>query len=194
MLRNVGAVLLVVSLGSCGTSDEGGSPAVPLPAKTTMLAANTAGEAPSHDGKLTLHVVVGTFDTDVQIKITEGVASPAPAVTIGKVYRVEVTDQQRYKLPLGTQAQVEFTVESVSDALMVPAEAVMTFQDERGIWIKTAAAPGSLDKYGKKFIPCRFGITDGAHTHLISPIIDEDEVNEGVEILTKLPREREENK
>ncbi len=104
---------------------------------------------------------------------------------------VEVIDEHRYTLPLGTQAQVEFTVESVSDALLVPAEAVMTFQDERGVWIKTPPPSGSLDPFGKKFIPSRFGITDGAHTQLIATVTGE-EIKEGQSVLTKLPRERKE--
>jgi len=102
---------------------------------------------------------------------------------------VEVTDAQRYILPLGTQAQVEFTVESVSDARLVPAEAVMTFQDERGVWVKTPPEPGSLDPFGKKFVPCRLGITDGARTQLVATITGE-ELKEGQKVFTKLPRER----
>ena len=100
---------------------------------------------------------------------------------------VEVTDAR--KLPLGTQAQVEFTVESVIDALMVPADAVMTFGDDRGVWIKTPPPPGSEDPFGKKFIPCRFGITDGASTQVTDTKTGE-ELKEGMEIFTKLPRER----
>jgi HlyD family secretion protein len=102
---------------------------------------------------------------------------------------VEVTDERRYMLPLGTQAQVEFTVESVSGALMVPAEAVMTFQDKRGVWVKTDPEPGSIDPFGKKFVPCRLGITDGAHTQLIAPATGET-LEVGQEVFTKLPRER----
>ncbi|MFQ5806572.1 MAG: efflux RND transporter periplasmic adaptor subunit [Phycisphaerae bacterium] len=102
---------------------------------------------------------------------------------------VEVTDERRSMLPLGTQAQVEFTVESVTDALLVPAEAVMTFQDERGVWVKTPPEPGSRDPFGKKFVAYRVGISDGAHTQLIAPVIGEP-LEEGQEVFTKLPRER----
>lgn len=102
---------------------------------------------------------------------------------------VEVTDERRYILPLGTQAQVEFTVESVSDALLVPAEAVMTFQDDRGVWVKTLPEPGSRDPFGKKFIPCRLGITDGARTQLVATTTGE-ELKEGQAVFTRLPRER----
>jgi multidrug efflux pump subunit AcrA (membrane-fusion protein) len=105
---------------------------------------------------------------------------------------VEVTDDRRYILPLGTQAQVEFTVESVADALLVPAEAVMTFQDERGIWVKRPPPRGSLDPFAKKFVVCRFGLTDGAHTQVIATVGGEP-LEKGQEIFTKLPREREED-
>jgi multidrug efflux pump subunit AcrA (membrane-fusion protein) len=102
---------------------------------------------------------------------------------------VEVTDERRNILPLGTQAQVEFTVESVTDALLVPAEAVMTFQDERGVWIRTRPEPGSRDPFGQKFVSCRLGITDGAHTQLVATVSGE-ELKEGQQVFTRLPRER----
>jgi HlyD family secretion protein len=103
---------------------------------------------------------------------------------------VEVTDERM--LPLGTQAQVEFTVESVADTLLVPAEAVMTFQDQRGVWIKTPPPRGSLEPFGKKFVACRFGITDGAQTQVVATASGEP-LKEGQEVFTKLPRERKED-
>ena len=101
---------------------------------------------------------------------------------------VEVTDERRYLLPLGTQAQVEFTIESVADALLVPADAVMTFEDERGVWVKTPPA-GPGEEFGKKFVCCRFGITDGAHTQVVA-VEGGATLHEGQEVFTKLPRER----
>ena len=105
---------------------------------------------------------------------------------------VVVTDPRRYMLPLGTQAQVEFTVESVADTLLVPAEAVMTFEDERGLWVKTPPPSGSVDPFGKKFVPCRFGITDGSETQLVAAMRGAT-LKEGQEIFTKLPKERKED-
>jgi HlyD family secretion protein len=105
---------------------------------------------------------------------------------------VVVTDPRRYMLPLGTQAQVEFTVESVADTLLVPAEAVMTFEDERGLWVKAPPPSGSLDPFGKKFVACRFGITDGSETQLVAAMRGEP-LKEGQEIFTKLPKERKED-
>jgi len=82
---------------------------------------------------------------------------------------VRITDEKRYKLPLGAQAQVEFTVQKVEDALLVPAEAVKSFGNQRGVWIKTDQ-DGGPGTYGKKFIPCRFGISDGALTQVVEPL------------------------
>jgi len=103
---------------------------------------------------------------------------------------IEITDRRRYKLPLGTQAQVEFTVESVTDALLVPAEAVKTYQGDRGVFVKTRPTAGEAEPR-PKFIACRFGITDGSHTQLIAAIGDE-ELREGLAVYTKLPRDWEE--
>ena len=47
---------------------------------------------------------------------------------------VELTDTKRHMLPLGAQAQVEFTVESATSTLEVPADAVKSFDGQRGVW------------------------------------------------------------
>lgn len=129
-----------------------------------------------------------TFEGRIVRVEPQGRLNPGSAIIQYNVH-VEVTDTRKSLLPLGTQAQVEFTIESVTDALMVPAEAVMTFLDDRGVWIKTPPAPGSIDPFGKKFVPCRFGITDGARTQLIAAKTDES-LKEGMEVFTRLPRER----
>ena len=103
---------------------------------------------------------------------------------------VEVTDARRAMLPLGTQAQVEFTVESAIDTLIVPAEAVMTLADQRGIYVKIPPPPGSRDPYDKRFVECRFGITDGAHTQIIEAIRSDEELKEGRDVFTRLPASR----
>jgi HlyD family secretion protein len=129
-----------------------------------------------------------SFEGQIERVEPQGKLNPGSAIIQYDVH-VAVTDKQANSLPLGTQAQVEFTVESVSDALLVPAEAVMTFQDKRGVWIKTPPDPGSLDPFGKKFVPCRLGITDGARTQLVATVTGE-ELKPGQKVFTKLPRER----
>jgi multidrug efflux pump subunit AcrA (membrane-fusion protein) len=99
---------------------------------------------------------------------------------------VEITDPKRHLLPLGAQAQVEFTVECELNALQVPAEAVKTFEEQRGVWIKTQPEPGSQEQFGKRFVPCRFGINDGEHTQVVE-VLAGNELKEGTEVYTKLP-------
>lgn len=104
---------------------------------------------------------------------------------------VRITDEKKSKLPLGTQAQVEFTVESVKDALLVPADAVKTEQGEKGVFIKGAV--DAAGEYKPRFVPCRFGITDGANTQIIS-VSGDVELKPDMEVYIKLPTNREEKK
>jgi len=97
---------------------------------------------------------------------------------------VEIDDPNGHMLPLGAQAQVEFTVESATNALRVPAEAVKSQQEQKGVYVKTVPSPG--EKHGKKFLPCRFGISDGEFTQLIA-VVGPGELKEGTEVYTKLP-------
>ncbi len=106
---------------------------------------------------------------------------------------VEITDPQRHTLPLGAQAQVEFTVESALGVLRVPAEAVKTLEAQRGVWIETTPEPGSGESFGKRFVPCRFGISDGEYTQVIE-VVGEGELKEGDKVYTKLPQAEEANK
>ncbi len=99
---------------------------------------------------------------------------------------VEITDADRHLLPLGAQAQVEFTVESAVGVLRVPAEAVKTFEEQRGVWVKVEPEKGSGDKWGKRFIPCRLGISDGEFTQVLE-VLGGRELSEGQEVYTKLP-------
>ena len=95
------------------------------------------------------------------------------------------------KLPLGAQAQVEFTVESVGDALRVPSEAVKSYQGQRGVWIKVPPEPGSNEQWGKKFVACRLGITDGEFTQVVE-VLGDVELKKGIVVYTKLPVDRDE--
>ncbi len=101
---------------------------------------------------------------------------------------VWITDLKQHKLPLGAQAQVEFTVESAVNALLVPAEAVKTFEGQRGVWVKVTPAAASRDDYGKRFVPCRFGISDSEKAEVLG-VGDGEKLPEGTEVYTKLPQE-----
>lgn len=104
---------------------------------------------------------------------------------------VRITDKDAYILPLGVQSQVEFTVESVEDALLVPSDAVKSLADEQGVWIATDPPAGSNEQWGKRFVRCKFGITDGASTQIVK-VVDDVELKAGDKVYTKLPRDPEE--
>jgi multidrug efflux pump subunit AcrA (membrane-fusion protein) len=99
---------------------------------------------------------------------------------------VAITDPNANKLPLGAQAQVEFTVESARDTLRVPADAVKSYQGQRGVYVQIEPEPGSNDQWGKKFIACRFGITDGEFTQVIEALGGA-ELTPDQKVYTKLP-------
>lgn len=116
----------------------------------------------------------------------QGKLNPGAAVIQFDVH-VLITDERWRELPLGTQAQVEFKVESVEDALRVPAEAVKMFEGQRGIYLRTEPVQGSNETYGKRFVPCRFGITDSEYTQLVEAIGSDELPAPGDEVYTKLP-------
>lgn len=113
------------------------------------------------------------------------------SATIQYSIHVEITDEDKHLAPLGAQAQVEFTVESASNSLRVPSEAVKTFEEKKGLWLEVPPPPGSNQKFGKKFVPCRFGITDGEYTQLIDSSDANNPLKEGVTIYTKPPTDEE---
>ncbi|MCH8805609.1 MAG: biotin/lipoyl-binding protein [Planctomycetes bacterium] len=154
------------------------------------IAARTAADIETRSGKV--KITVDAFPDDVFEGVIERV-EPHGRLNQGSSViqfdvHVVITDSQRHKLPLGLQAQVEFTVESVKDALRVPSEAVKNFEGERGVWVVTKPDPGSTDKYGKRFIPYRFGVTDGAYTELIAPVGSAKPLEEQQRVYTRLPR------
>lgn len=154
------------------------------------VVARTAADIETRSGKV--KITVDAFPDDVFEGVIERV-EPQGRLNQGSSViqfdvHVVITDPKRHKLPLGAQAQVEFTVESVKDALRVPSEAVKNFEGERGVWVVTKPEPGSTDKYGKKFIPYRFGVTDGAYTELIAPIGSAKPLEEKQRVYTRLPR------
>lgn len=100
---------------------------------------------------------------------------------------VEITDPDRHMLPLGAQAQVEFTVESATNVIRVPADAVKAHDDQRGVWVKIDPVAGSADRFGKRFVPCRLGISDGEFTEIVEPLGGA-ELKVGDLVYTKLPR------
>lgn len=99
---------------------------------------------------------------------------------------VEITDPQANRLPLGAQAQVEFTVESAHGVLRVPSDAVKTHQGQRGVYVEIPPERGSGEQWGRKFVPCRLGITDGEYTQVLE-VLGGAELKENMRVYTKLP-------
>lgn len=106
---------------------------------------------------------------------------------------VRITDDRRYLLPLGAQAQVEFTVQKAENAMRVPSDAVKTSsasRDEKGVWVRTTPPAGSNEEWGRKFVPVRFGISDGEFTEVVE-VIGDYKLKVDDEVYTKLPRRNE---
>lgn len=125
-----------------------------------------------------------TFKGEIERVEPQGKLNQGAAIIQFNV-RVRVTDPDQHLLPLGTQAQVEFTVQSAENVLRVPAEAVKTYSEQKGVWLKVPPPPG--ERWGKRFLPVRFGITDGEFTEVIS-VVGPGELKEGTEVYTtRLP-------
>lgn len=132
-----------------------------------------------------------TFDGVIERVEPQGKLNPGSSVIQYDVH-VEITDDKRSVLPLGAQAQVEFTVESVAGVLMVPADAVKQKEGEKGVYIRG----GTNNDAKPRFVKARFGITDGANTHLVGTLSESEGelLKEGVEVYTRLPVVREEER
>lgn len=119
----------------------------------------------------------------------QGKLNPGSAIIQFDVH-VQITGASGNKLPLGAQAQVEFTVQSANDVIRVPSDAVKNNQGQRGVYLQVPPEPGSNEQWGKKFVICRFGITDGSYTQVLSTQ-GETELADGMTVYTKLPVDRE---
>lgn len=164
------------------------------PRPTSQDAAELAAELAAQSGRVEL--TVDAFPEDKFTGVIERV-EPQGNLNIGSsIIQFDVVvlidDPQRGKLPLGAQAQVEFTVESAKDVLRVPAEAAKTFQGERGVWVKIPPQAGTNELYGKKFVACRFGITDGAFTHVIE-VLRGETLTLDTDVYTKVPVDEDED-
>lgn len=156
-------------------------------------AAESAAEIGRRSGEVKLNVDAfpeETYTGRIERVEPQGKLNAGSAIIQYDVHII-ITDPRAYELPLGAQAQVEFTVESAKNTLRVPAEAVKNNQGQRGVWIEVPPEAGSNEQWGKKFVPCRFGITDGEFTQVIE-VQGDAELKPGTRVYTKLPVDREE--
>lgn len=100
---------------------------------------------------------------------------------------VEVTSDDAWRLPLGAQSQVEFTIESVKNVMRVPNEAIKNLAGRNGVWKKVPPPPDDPEA-GKEFVECELGITNGEYTEVLKTETA-DALKTGDEVYTKLPRE-----
>jgi HlyD family secretion protein len=149
-------------------------------------ATRAAEDLERRSGKVTLTVDTfpdESFDGVIERIEPQGRANLGSSTVIQFQVHVEITDPQRYRLPLGAQAQVEFTVQSVTNALVVAADAVKTHEDKQGLWLVTPK-PAGEQRAGERFVRCIFGISDGESTEIVRTL-DGEELKEGTEVYTK---------
>lgn len=164
-----------------------------MPGFREAMAAAEATELQKRTGDVKIFVDAfpdRTFSGRIDLVEPQGKLNTGASVIQFDVH-VEINDKDKFLLPLGIQAQVEFTVESAVDALLVPAEAVKSNEGEKGVWIPDTPPPGS--QWGKKFIRCRFGMTDGVNSQIIEAL-DGVKLEPKQQVYIKLPVDRDEKK
>jgi HlyD family secretion protein len=110
---------------------------------------------------------------------------PEPNSRISSVvtYPVDIliTSDNRHKLLVGMQADVEFTAQSVTNAVLVPHEAIKQndFGDLGVYRRKVQQTPEDPDR---EFVKCLFGLDNGMYAEVIEGL------NDGDVVYTKLPQ------
>jgi len=101
------------------------------------------------------------------------------------IVHIRVTSKNRKMLALvpGMQADVEFTADAVSDAILVPHDAIHRGPNsELGVYVRELDPQSQEHK--PRFVKCRFGLDNGLYAELL----EGEGVDENVEVYTKLPR------
>jgi len=94
--------------------------------------------------------------------------------------KIRLISPNRYKLLLGMQADVEFTAESVKNAILIPIDAVKRGPDgQLGVYVPVPSPDGTGEK--PEFRKCKFGLDDGAYIEVLKGL------TEGERVYTKLP-------
>lgn len=145
-------------------------------------------EAPIDKDASTVRVLVEAYRDEEFVGTIERIyPEPRKAASV-VTYFVDIllTGENRDKLAMGMQADVEFTAQSVHDALLVRHDAIHKEADKLGVYRPTKAE-GQRDP-APRFVPCRFGLDNGLYAELL-----EGDVKEGDEVYTKLPRSPDED-
>jgi len=136
------------------------------------------------DAGAPVRIHVDSFHAEEFAGIIERI-HPEPNSTLSSVvtYQVDVvlTSDNRAKLLIGMQADVEFTAQSALDVLLVPHDAIRRndFGDLGAYVPKTDAETGQIDK---EFVKCRFGLDNGMFAEVLEGL------QEGQKVFTVLPQ------
>jgi multidrug efflux pump subunit AcrA (membrane-fusion protein) len=134
--------------------------------------------------KLTVDALRNREFTGKIVRIEPQGKLPTGASVVQFDVHVTIDHPDWYLLPLGTQATVEFKVNTVSGALLIPAEAAKMQEGKSGVWVRTPPAAGEI--YGQRWVECRFGISDGQKTEVLA-VVGPGTLEPGAEVYTKLP-------
>ncbi len=100
------------------------------------------------------------------------------------IVHIRVTSQNRMMLALvpGMQADVEFTAEAVTDATLIPHEAIHRGpNDKLGVYVRELNP--ETKEHKPRFVSCRFGLDNGLYAELV----EGEGITAGIEVYTKLP-------
>ena len=100
------------------------------------------------------------------------------------IVHIRVTSKNRMMLALvpGMQADVEFTAEAVTDATLIPHEAIHRGpNDDLGVYVRELDP--QTKEHKPRFVSCRFGLDNGLYAELL----EGEGITDGVEVYTKLP-------
>ncbi len=100
------------------------------------------------------------------------------------VVHIRVTSKNRMMLALvpGMQADVEFTAEAVTDATLIPHEAIHRGpNDDLGVYVRELDP--ETKEHKPRFVACRFGLDNGLYAELV----EGKGITSGLEVYTKLP-------
>ncbi|MFH0980776.1 MAG: HlyD family efflux transporter periplasmic adaptor subunit [Planctomycetota bacterium] len=165
------------------------APASARPGGNLPAVADDPPEAPIDKDSATVRVLVEAYrDEDFRGAIERIYPEPRKAASVVTYYvDILLTSANRDKLAVGMQADVEFTAQSVHDALLVQHDAIHKEDNQLGVYLPVKVE-GKPDPE-PKFVKCRFGLDNG----LLAEVL-EGEIKEGDWVYTKLPRAPEEEK
>ena len=164
------------------------APVAARPGGNVAVEGDDPPEAPIDKDSAVVRVLVEAYRDEDFIGVIERIyPEPRKAASV-VTYFVDIllTSENRDKLAIGMQADVEFTAQSVHDALLVRHDAIHKEDAQLGVYVPETVegAPGPEPK----FIKCRFGLDNGLFAEVL-----EGDIKEGDLVYTKLPRKQEED-